>query len=69
MGQRTDLPDNDRRQLEEALARELYATFVHTGKKVLIKERIKWIDKVYGANAHKRVIDYMKQIQNEEKIE
>jgi hypothetical protein len=60
---------SDRVQLEQALARELFATFSSTGNKVMTKERIKWIDKVYGANAHKRVIDYMKQIQNEEKIE
>lgn len=60
---------SDRVQLEQALARELFATFSFTGKKVMTKERIKWIDKVYGANAHKRVIDYMRQMQNEEKIE
>jgi hypothetical protein len=54
---------SDRVQLEQALARSLFATYKHIGQKVMTKERIKWIDKVYGANAHKRVIDYMRQMQ------
>lgn len=66
MGHRTDLPDNDRRQLEEALARELYATFVHTGKKVLIKERIEWIERKYGRGTTERIKHYMMMMKNGE---
>jgi hypothetical protein len=57
---------SDRVQLEQALARSLLATYQHTGNKVMTKERIKWIDRVYGADAHKRIIDYMKKMQNGE---
>ena len=54
--------EGDRAVLEEALARELFATWKHTGKKVLILERIEWIEKVYGIGAVKRIRAYMDQM-------
>lgn len=53
----------DRVELEQALARELYATFTHTGDRVMTKERVEWIERVYGLNSSKRVVEYMRRMQ------
>ena len=50
---------SDRRQLEEALARELFATWQHTGKKVLTADRMEWIEKRYGRGAVDRIRQMM----------
>ncbi len=53
---------SDRVQLEQALAREMFATFQNTGKKVMTADRMEWIEKRYGRGAVDRVIFYMKQM-------
>jgi endonuclease I len=53
---------SDRVQLEQALAREMFATFSFTGKKVMTADRMEWIEKRYGRGAVDRVIFYMKQM-------
>jgi hypothetical protein len=47
--------EGDRVKLEQALARELYATWSHTGQKVLTGERMSWIEKMYGMGAVSRL--------------
>jgi endonuclease I len=54
---------SDRVQLEQALAREMFATFSFTGKKVMTADRMEWIEKRFGKGAVNRVIFYMKQMQ------
>ncbi len=54
---------SDRVIFEQALAREMFATFSFTGKKVMTADRIEWIEKRYGHGAVERVIHYMKQMQ------
>jgi endonuclease I len=53
---------SDRVQLEQALAREMFATFSFTGKKVMTADRMEWIEKRYGRGAVNRVIFYMKKM-------
>jgi hypothetical protein len=53
----------DRVVLEQALARELLATYLNTGKRVMTQDRLEWIEKRYGSGASKRVIEYMKRMQ------
>ena len=56
----------DRVQLEKALARELYATWIATQNKVLTKERIEFIERRYSKGSVDRVKTYMNMIKNEE---
>ena len=56
----------DRVQLEKALARELYATWIATKNKVLTKERIEFIERRYSKGSVERVRDYMNMIKNGE---
>jgi hypothetical protein len=56
----------DRVQLEIALARELYATWVATQNKVLTKERIEFIERRYSKGSVDRVKTYMNMIKNGE---
>ena len=56
----------DRAQLERALARELYRTWENTEKKVLTPERIKFIERIYGAGSVDRVRSYMAMFKNGE---
>ena len=56
----------DRVQLEKALARELYATWITTKNKVLTKERIEFIERRYSKGSVERVRDYMNMIKNGE---
>lgn len=56
----------DRVQLEKALARELYATWLATKNKVLTKERIEFIERRYSKGSVERVRDYMNMIKNGE---
>jgi len=56
----------DRAQLERALARELYRTWESTEKKVLTPERIKFIERIYGAGSVDRVRSYMAMFKNGE---
>ena len=57
---------SDRKQLEMAEARELYCTFVLTGKKVLTAERLEKIEKIYGKGSVERIRFYMTQLKNGE---
>jgi hypothetical protein len=56
----------DRVQLEKALARELYATWIATKNKVLTKERIEFIERRYSVGSVERVRNYMNMIKNGE---
>ena len=56
----------DRVQLEKALARELYATWIATKNKVLTKERIEFIERRYSKGSVERVRDYMNMLKNGE---
>ena len=56
----------DRVQLEKALARELYATWIATKNKVLTKERIEFIERRYSNGSVERVRNYMNMIKNGE---
>jgi hypothetical protein len=56
----------DRVQLEKALARELYSTWIATKNKVLTKERIEFIERRYSKGSVERVRDYMNMIKNGE---
>ena len=56
----------DRVQLEIALARELYATWIATKNKVLTKERIEFIERRYSKGSVDRVRNYMNMIKNGE---
>jgi len=56
----------DRIQLEKALARELYSTWIATKNKVLTKERIEFIERRYSKGSVERVRDYMNMIKNGE---
>jgi len=56
----------DRVQLEKALARELYATWIATKNKVLTKERIEFIERRYSKGSVDRVRNYMNMIKNGE---
>lgn len=57
---------SDRRQLEQAEARELYATWLATGKKVLTVERLERIEKIYGKGSVERIRHYMMMMKNGE---
>lgn len=46
---------SDRKQLEEAVARELYFTWQVTLKKVMTDERKAWINRMYGPGAVNRI--------------
>ena len=56
----------DRVQLEKALARELYSTWIATKNKVLTKERIEFIERRYSVGSVERVRNYMNMIKNGE---
>jgi hypothetical protein len=59
---------SDRVILEQACARELYATWQATQEKVLTTTRIAWLNKVYGRGAADRVREYMGQMKNGEMV-
>lgn len=46
---------SDRKQLEEAVARELYFTWQLTLNKVMTDERKAWINRMYGPGAVNRI--------------
>lgn len=46
---------SDRKQLEEAVARELYFTWQVTQNKVMTDERKAWINRMYGPGAVNRI--------------
>ena len=53
---------SDRKQLEEAVARELYFTWQVTQDKVMTEDRKAWINKTYGAGAVNRIQALMLQM-------
>lgn len=55
---RSDDP-SDRKQLEEAEARVLFATWQATGNRVLTLERIEYLERKYGLGAVRRIKRYM----------
>jgi hypothetical protein len=55
---------SDRKQLEEAEARVLYATWQHLKCKVMTEERKKWLNRMYGPQAANRIQAYMQKIHN-----
>lgn len=57
---------NSRLALEMAEARELFATYQITKKKVMTAERQEFIERMYGAGAVKRIVGYMTQLDNGE---
>lgn len=60
-------PLPERRTLEMALARELLTTYEITKNRELIEKHLGKLDKLYGANAHLRVREYMKEIKRNER--
>jgi len=60
-------PLPERRTLEMAVARELLTTWEITKNRELIEKHLGSTDKLYGANAHLRVREYMKEIKRTER--
>ena len=56
----------DRVQLEIALARELYTTWIATQNKVLTRERIEFIERRYSKGSVDRVKTYMNRMRDGE---
>lgn len=57
----------DRTLLEMAVARELLTTYELSKNVALINNHLAAIDKLFGANAHLRVREYMKEIKRNER--
>jgi len=57
----------ERRTLEMAVARELLTTYEITKNRELIEKHLGLLDKLYGANAHLRIREYMKEIKRNER--
>lgn len=66
MRTRTFDDPSDRKQLEEGEARVLFATWQHTGDRVLTAERIEWLERKYGLGSVKRIKHYMMLMKNGE---
>jgi len=64
---RSDDP-SDRKQLEEAEARVLFATWQATGNRVLTLERIEYLERKYGLGAVRRIKRYMMLMKDGELI-
>lgn len=57
---------SDRKQLEEAAARELYCTWKVTGEKVMTDARKKFLNRLYGFGAVDRIQRLMMLMHKEE---
>jgi hypothetical protein len=57
----------DRTLLEMAVARELLTTWELTKNRELIEKHLGALDKLFGANAHLRIREYMKEIKRNER--
>ena len=57
----------DRSILEMAVARELLSTWETLGDRLMIDKHLASLEKVYGANAHLRVREYMREIKRNER--
>jgi hypothetical protein len=60
-------PLPETKTLEMAAARELLTTWEITKNRELIEKHLGALDKLYGANAHLRVREYMKEIKRNER--
>jgi hypothetical protein len=58
---------SDRAQLEQGEARMLYGTWKMTGQKVMTEIRLKWIKRIYGPEAIKRIEKYMMEMHRGER--
>ena len=66
MTRRAISDENERYRLELGEARVLFCTYQALKKSVLTKERIEYLERIYGTGCIQRIRGYMKKLQDGE---